>query len=184
MNFKKYIGATIGFCIAATSLYGCSPAQNRAPDGRNQSYNVPGQRLSITRQATPPTVQPSPSALPNVMQSVPQTVLDTSQRADNIKSKLSQMPEVKQAHVAIVGNNALVGISPTNTSQDANVLKSKVVDTVKSVDKGVAQVTVSESPDIMARIGNLSNDLVNRRPMNEVTAEFNQIVKSIVPMSR
>lgn len=106
---------------------------------------------------------------------------EMKQKSDNITNQLKAMPEVDQANVMVTGNTCLVGYSPTNTQGDPNARKNMVIQKVKQIDPTVNNVVASESQDIMNRINQLMNDMVNNRPMDEVNREVMQLIKTVSP---
>lgn len=153
-------------------------------------FPVPGQRMGITPGITQPSPTPGPTIPKDVGVPVPNSspppdsIQDGRQKAENIRKQLLTMQELRDANVIVVGNAALVAFTPQNPSTDADTMKNMVISRVKQIDTGITNVTCSQSADVMNQVGKLYNDMANHRPMNEVTNDFNQIIKNIAPASR
>lgn len=191
MGFKKFAAISMaGICISAASLCGCAGRgrtidQYNTPVPQQQGLNgqnlgagmttpVPGQRLSTT---------PMGGTNPLDLQRLPQNMQNNRQQSENIKNQVEGMAEVDKASCSVVGNNAVVGYTPSNPSQDVNATKNMIIDKVKQLDNNITNVTVSESPEVMDRIGRIFNDMGSNRPADEISEEFNQLIRSITPAS-
>jgi YhcN/YlaJ family sporulation lipoprotein len=179
------------------------PLRNQPPI-QNQRLNYPG-RVAATNPpgATPqprviaqPGVIPQPGLIPQptgILQpngtpqptGTPQNVtLVDRQKSDKVAKQLIKMNELRRVGVIVTGNTALVGYSPSKTIKDVNATKTRIADKVKKIDPSITNVVVSESADIMTRINNLTSDVANNRPGNEVGNEVNQLIQSVVPKVR
>ncbi len=98
----------------------------------------------------------------------------------SLKSQVKSIPQVKDANVVVLGNTALVACNPSTAAADANALRDAVTKKIKSSDPSIKNVLVTESPDMVASINQMFNNMTNR-PMNEVTRDFNQLVRQIAP---
>lgn len=111
-------------------------------------------------------------------------IKDYKVKADKIKKQLESMKEVKNAHVMVVGSNALVGFKALSSVGNSGAKKDMIIRKVKEADPSIQNVTVSESPEIMNRVSKLYNDMVNRMKANEVVDEFNKMLRAVSPVSR
>lgn len=133
-----------------------------------------------------PNVQVPNVQLPNVQ--APNTALDNAsnnnmrEKSMSIKNQVKNLPQVKDANVVVLGNTALVACNPNTGTMDANALRDAVTKRVKSFDPSIKNVLVTDSPDMMANINKMINNMSNR-PMNEITQDFNQLVRQIAPVT-
>jgi YhcN/YlaJ family sporulation lipoprotein len=202
MRFKKVeITLLTGICMISAMMSACTtngrtvnPARNMQISGTNSVTPAPytGQRLSINPRtnnsriiATPDTsLSATPGIINSDMQLPANNNKDNTQRAVEIKNRLAAMGELNKVNVFVIGNAALVGYSPSSPSSDIGAVKNMIINKVKETDRGITNVTVSESADVMSRINSLTNDMTNKRPMTEITNDFNNIIKSIAPVNR
>ncbi len=101
-------------------------------------------------------------------------MLPNQQKAAQIKTQLDKMTGVKDAHVIVMGNTALVGCKTTG---NLNAVRDRITRTVKQADNTITSVTVSNSPDVMNRMSRLSSDITSNRPINTIMNEFNKLVR-------
>ncbi len=111
-----------------------------------------------------------------------QSNADNNKRAENIKSRLKEIPEVDDANCLVSGDTVVVGYKPSDGSNDANTTKNKIIDLVKQIDNNADTVAVSESGDVMTKINNLVNDVQNKS-ISDIDAEIRQILQKINPVT-
>jgi len=114
-------------------------------------------------------------------QIMPQPVGFDWQKADNIKRQLGNFGGIHQINTVVNGNTAIVGYRPTAGSGNQNAVKNDIVNKVKQVDGSIIHVIVTDSADLSAKIGQLSNDIKKGMPISETTGRFNQLIRSINP---
>lgn len=105
-------------------------------------------------------------------------------KSEKIKAQLEKMSGVDDVSVIVLGNTALVGCDINNNANNNRTgntddLRNKIVQQVKSLDKSVTNCIVTDKPEILERINALGNDITNGKPGNEITDEFNRIIRSI-----
>jgi YhcN/YlaJ family sporulation lipoprotein len=122
----------------------------------------------------------------------PRTILDTTpgayvndmntmqSKSQNIEKQIKNLPNIKDANVMVVGNTALVACSPDTTSVDTNALRNSITQKVKSVDPSINNVVITESSDMMANVRQMLSDM-NNRSMNQITNDFNNLIRQITP---
>ncbi|WP_010248069.1 YhcN/YlaJ family sporulation lipoprotein [Acetivibrio cellulolyticus] len=119
-----------------------------------------------------------------VVSPVPGAPVNTSynmtERAMSIKSQVKNVPQVKDANVIVVGDTALVACSPSNAAANTDALKKAVTQRVKSFDPTITKVVVSESPDMMTNVNQMYNNLTTKS-INQITQDFNNLIKQITP---
>lgn len=165
-------------------------ADPNAPDGRQPGLmggpiGAPGANRPGAQGNVPDARINNPGAVNPLGLDAPQPITaNLKQRSENIKTQLKNMREIDQANVIVIENTALVGYKPSRGVRDMEATRNMIADKVKAVDTGVAHVVISESTDIMTRIGKLANDIANNRPMNEVNTEAKQIIQKVNPTMR
>ncbi len=115
----------------------------------------------------------------------PDTAFDNNtnnmrEKSLTIKSYVENLPEVKDANVVVLGNTAVVACNPSTGTVNSTALRDAITQRVKSSDTSIKNVLVTESPDMMANLDQMFNNMTNR-PMNEISRDFNQLVRQISP---
>lgn len=192
----------LGFCMLVLPLSGCAPAdRNRDTTPGQAATPVPGQNLTgqNLQGVNPPgvyptqdrmgvlggTPAPNQAAQPAPQLTTPQATMQTyNQRATNIRNQLATMNEIARVNAIVIDNTAVVGFTPKNTGADMNTLKRMIAERVRQIDPAVTNVTVSETADTMNKVNQLSNDMTNNRPINEIRTEVNQLMQRIAPTLR
>lgn len=136
-------------------------------NGRNSLNNGLNNRLNNT----------------NLVPDNTESAANSSKRAEDIKSKLKEMPEVDDANCLVSGNTVVVGYKPSGKSKDVNTTKNKIIDMVKQIDKSANTVAVSESGDIMTKINNLTSRIQDKS-ISDIDQEIRQILQKINPVTR
>ncbi|HHV28013.1 MAG TPA: sporulation protein [Clostridium sp.] len=109
---------------------------------------------------------------------------DMRLKSANITSQLAATPEIGQANVLVVGDSCLVAYSPQQAQGDANARKNMVINKVKEIDPSITNVIVSESSDIMNKITQITNDMANNKPMDQINNEIMQLMNQAAPASK
>jgi len=143
------------------------------PDKNNPMDNMFG----ITNE-NPGT---NPQAIqPQQLQSPQQTdMVSYKQKADNISAQVAGLKEVEEAHSVVIGNTCLVGYKPSRDSKNTESTRNLITNKVKSLDRTIDNVVVTESGDVIERIKKLSSDIAGNKPMDQINNEFMQLLKSI-----
>lgn len=95
-----------------------------------------------------------------------------------IKSQVENLSKIKEAKVVVVGDTAIVAITPGSNTDNPDTLRTAVTERVKSSEPSIKNVLVTESPDMMANINQMFNNMTNR-PADEINRDFNKLVKDL-----
>lgn len=101
-------------------------------------------------------------------------------KSQNIEKQVKNLTNVKDANVMVVGNTALVACNPNTTAVDTNALRTSITQKVKSVDPSITNVVVTESADMMTNVKQMFSNM-NNKSMNQITQDFNNMLKQITP---
>jgi hypothetical protein len=110
-------------------------------------------------------------------------MMDDRQRTLSIKKQLETMNGIKNVKVACSGDDAVVAYEPAATESDRDALNRTIVQKVKSMDRNIKNCTASDDPNMRAKVGQLYTDIVNNKPMSEVSGEVQKLMSSIKPAS-
>ena len=182
IRIKNAAALTTTLCIFATNLIGCNTATRTVPPN---NQNIAQLRQQVTGTApnnlTSPIPVTSPLPTPGLNQTFPQTSPTgfNAQRADNISKQLSKMKEIKNPHVVVYDNTALIGYTLTKSAKDAAKVKDMVSSKVKQVDKSITNVSATNSNDMVTKIKQLKTGTSNNTPMAELRNSFNKLVGNI-----
>lgn len=110
----------------------------------------------------------------------------TNDQATRIANRVKELKEVRNATVAISGNQCLVGVTTTDNVEGrmTTSLKDKIDRTVKEADTNITTVHVTASPDLYKRIENIGNGIRDGRPLSGFAAEVEELIRRITPTSR
>jgi spore cortex protein len=106
--------------------------------------------------------------------------------ADEAAKKIADLKEVDRANVIVTDNNAYVAVNTENNSSErvAKDIEEKISRIVKSTDRDIDNVYVSQDPDFFNRMTTYSNDIRNGRPIEGFFDEFGNTVRRIFPTER
>ncbi len=107
-------------------------------------------------------------------------VNDMRSKSQNIERQVANLTNVKDANVMVVGNTALVACSPNTTGVDTNALRNSITQKVKSIDPSITNVVVTESADVMTNVKQMFSNM-NNKSMNQITQDFNNMLRQITP---
>lgn len=107
-------------------------------------------------------------------------VNDMRNKSQNIERQVENLANVRAANVMVVGNTALVACDPSTTTVDTNALRTAITQKVKSIDPSIANVVVTESADARTNINQMFSNM-NNKSMNQITQDFNNMIKQITP---
>lgn len=108
------------------------------------------------------------------------TMTDMQTKSLNIERQLESLANVKDASVMVVGNTALVACNPASTGVDMTTLRNSITQKVKSVDPSITNVVITESADVRTSIQQLFSNM-NNKSINQITQEFNKLIRDITP---
>jgi len=198
-NLKMALSAFAGVCLITTLLGACAQAGTERAPGQNNGRSLgitQGQRLNRNNLMNATTPYGNMAGTPygnmagatpegaNLAQTTPgganmtQTTPDR-QKADNIRRQLMNMNGVADANVIVMGNTALVGYKPSGNTGNTKAVKDSIVNKCKQTDRTITNVTVSESPDIMARMSRLGTNVSNNGTVNNFADEFNKLINGL-----
>ena len=162
------------------NLTGESPRNATPMNMGGRTTNPPGADM-LSAPGQPNTAgQQNNQGQPNT--AAPQQLeQDNRVRSEQITNQLKQMRELNNANCVVMGDTALVGYNGSYAAKDVNATKDMIANKVKQIDPAIENVVVSESTNIMNRVNKLYNNMRGNTPANQVTSEFNNIVKSIAP---
>ncbi|MBV7508714.1 YhcN/YlaJ family sporulation lipoprotein [Bacillus sp. sid0103] len=106
--------------------------------------------------------------------------------ADDAAKKVADLPEVDTANVIVTENNAYVAVklSPTSRSKGTYNIEHKISQRVKSTDRDINNVYVSENPDFYDRMNTYASDIRNGRPVSGFFNEFTETIRRVFPKSK
>lgn len=159
-----------------------APQGQNAPGGRNIQQIIPGPNQ---QQMIPGKNQPNNAGTNNQGLRISQDqIADSQKKSDRIRKQLVQMREVDEANVLVVGNTCIVGYKPARTLIDTEATKKEIADRVKAMDNSITNCAVSESGDVMSRVGRISQDITNNRNIDNANNEINELISRIIPTVR
>ncbi|MDR4947901.1 YhcN/YlaJ family sporulation lipoprotein [Neobacillus cucumis] len=106
--------------------------------------------------------------------------------ADNAAKKVADLPEVDTANVIVTNNNAYVAVklSPTSRNKGTYHIEHKISQRVKSTDRDIDNVYVSENPDFYDRINTYASDIRNGKPVSGFFNEFTETIRRVFPKAK
>ena len=106
--------------------------------------------------------------------------------ADDVAKKVTDLKEVDTANVIVTENNAYVAVklSPTSQNEDTNSIEHKISQRVKSTDRDIDNVYVSENPDFYDRMNTYASDIRNGRPISGFFNEFTETIRRVFPKAK
>ncbi|MFP5108980.1 YhcN/YlaJ family sporulation lipoprotein [Neobacillus sp. C211] len=106
--------------------------------------------------------------------------------ADVAAKKVTDLKEVDTANVIVTENNAYVAVklSPTSQNEDTNSIEHKISQRVKSTDRDIDNVYVSENPDFYDRMNTYASDIRNGRPISGFFNEFTETIRRVFPKAK
>ena len=106
--------------------------------------------------------------------------------ADQAAKKIADLKEVDRANVIVTDNNAYVAVHTGNDINDrvAKDVEDKISRIVKSTDRDIENVYVSQDPDFFNRLTTYTNDIQRGRPIEGFFDEFGEMVRRVFPTNR
>ena len=190
---KRFKMMATGLAVACflTSMTGCVAA-NRTPQGMTTPGTVTRQGTNLSQQLTrgvnPNTMIPGTN-LGNLT-STPGTTTTPGrinlqplafdvQKADHIMKNIGNIDGSRDIKAIVNGSTALVSYTPSGTMRNTLATKSAIVKKVKSLDRTITNVVVTESADIISRMNRLSNDIKSSKVGSSLNNTFNQLVQKV-----
>nr|WP_244889036.1 YhcN/YlaJ family sporulation lipoprotein [Neobacillus drentensis] len=86
----------------------------------------------------------------------------------------------------VSSNNAYVAVklSPTSQNENTNSIEHKISQRVKSTERDIDNVYVSENPDFYDRMNTYASDIRNGRPISGFFNEFTETIRRVFPKSK
>ena len=154
----------IAFLIFSIDLTGCARNNVNKNDLVNRDQNVTRNNINNVRDNN-----------------------DSRMRvADDAAKKVTDLKEVDTANVIVTENNAYVAVklSPTSQNEDTNSIEHKISQRVKSTDRDIDNVYVSENPDFYDRMNTYASDIRNGRPISGFFNEFTETIRRVFPKAK
>ena len=155
-------------------------ANNGINNGLTNGTNN-GTTIGRDGAVAPPGTNTGQTRTPQLQQD---SLADYGRRADIIRDKLEAMNEVENVTVVVMGNNALVGYTSSNKSRNNDTTKNAIIKKVKDTDKAIENVTVTDALDLTKQLNRISEDIRNNRPIDQINASIDKIMRQITPNSR
>ena len=105
---------------------------------------------------------------------------DLRNRAEKIEQQLESLANVNDASVMVVGDTALVAYNPKSTGVDITNLRNTITQRVKSIDPSITNVVITESANVKQSIQQMFGNM-NNKSMDQITQEFNKMVRELTP---
>lgn len=107
--------------------------------------------------------------------------------AEEARVAAQSVSGVGRAHVVYLGNVALVGIEPANTTGmqpgSNGALEKQVGDAVRAKVPGITQVYVTTKPDLVGSLQRISQGVTAGQPLTSFTAEISRLLAQLAPAS-
>ncbi|MDR7870032.1 MAG: YhcN/YlaJ family sporulation lipoprotein [Tissierellaceae bacterium] len=103
-------------------------------------------------------------------------------RANEVATKIADLPEVDKASVVITEDTALVGCSLRGNTQGTmtNALRQKIRGIVKDT-VNVDNVSITTDPNMTGRIRTMSNSILQGNPIEGFAEEIRTLIRDITP---
>lgn len=189
-KFKMMAAGLAAVCFM-TSMSGCAPS-NRMPQGTtiNGTITRQGTNLAqeLTRGVNPNSMvpgtgtgnltgNPGTTVVPGRINTKP-LAFDV-QKSNNIMKNMGTIDGTRNIKAIVNGSTALVGYTPSGTMRNTLATKSAITKKVKSLDKSITNVVVTDSADIMNSINRLANDIKSNKVGSSLNNTFNQLVNKV-----
>lgn len=106
--------------------------------------------------------------------------------ADDAAKKVADLEEIKYANVIVTNNNAYAAVVLEGDPKGklSNEVKDKVADQVRSTDRDINNVYVSENPDFFDRMKDYGDKIRSGEPVAGLGDEFNVMIKRVFPQAK
>lgn len=205
MSKFRMMAAGLAAACFLTTMSGCMAA-NRTPQGTTTPGTLTPQGLNqnLARGVTPNTVIPGTGSnlttYPGTTTVIPGTGSNLTtypgttttpgrinltpltfdiQKADHIVRNIGKVDGIRNIKAVVNGNTALVGYTPSGTMRNTLATKNAIVAKVKSLDRSITNVVVTDSADLTNKITKLSNDIKSNKVGTSLNNTFNQLVKKV-----
>lgn len=105
------------------------------------------------------------------------------ERADKIVNQLNKMEEIGEVNAVVNDDTAIVVYAPKNPNNASNDIDNMVAEKVRSIDNTITKVEVSHSSDVRTKVNELTDNIANDEPMEELNNMFEQLMRTINPRS-
>lgn len=139
--------------------------------------------VGCNSNATPPSNNDNNDTTIQTQQVKPQSITSNQDEAIAHLEKLAKGIEgVEDAHVVIIGNNAIVGINvdPNLERSRVGTIKYSVAEAFRNDSYGVNAIVTADI-DLGTRIAEIGDDIRAGRPLQGIAEELADIVGRIVP---
>lgn len=104
-------------------------------------------------------------------------------RTDKIITQLNKVEGISEVNAVVNDNTAIVVYTPRDTNSDLDETDNMVAEKVKDIDNKITKVKVSHSADVMTKVKELTNNIANNKPVEELNNMFEQLMRTINPQS-
>lgn len=106
--------------------------------------------------------------------------------ADEAATKVADLKEVDTANVIVTENNAYVAVklAPSSRNKMTTKIEKKISNRVKSVDRDIDNVYVSENPDFYDRMNEYASDIRNGKPISGFFNQFAETIRRVFPKAK
>jgi YhcN/YlaJ family sporulation lipoprotein len=105
------------------------------------------------------------------------------ERADKIVNQLNKIEGIDEINAIVNGNTAVVVYTLKNTKNTEDNIDSMIEEKVKNADKSITKVEISHSDSAMTKIKELTNNIRENKPVEELNNIFEQLMRTINPRS-
>jgi hypothetical protein len=191
MSKFRMMAAGLAVACCLTTMSGCV-ATNRTPQGTTTPGTITRQGTNLSQQLTrgtnPNSMMPgtglnnlttNPGATTVPGRVIVQPLAFNVQKADYIVKNMGKIDGARDTKAIVNGNTALVSYTPSGTMRNTLATKSAIVKKVKSLDRTVTNVIVTESVDIRSGMAKLMNDIKSNKVGSSLNNTFNQLVQKV-----
>lgn len=106
--------------------------------------------------------------------------------ADQAAKKIADLPEVDTANVIVTENNAYVAVKLSSTSRNKFTpsIEKKISQRVKSTDRDIDHVYISENPDFYNRMNTYAADIRSGKPVSGFFNQFTETIRRMFPKEK
>ena len=105
------------------------------------------------------------------------------ERADKIINQLEKIDGIDEVSAVLNGKTDVVVYNPTDPDNTSNEIDTMIAGKVKDVDKSITKVEISHSSSAMTKIKELTDNIRQNKPMEELNDMFQQLMRTINPQS-
>lgn len=196
MSKFRTMAAGLAVACCLTTMSGCV-AVNRTPQGTTTPGTITRQGTNLSQQltrgtnpnlmvpgtgtnnltTTPGITTPGTTTVPGRV--MVQPLAFNVQKSDHITKNIGNVDGARNIKAIVNGTTALVGYTPSGTMRNTLATKSAIVKKVKTLDKSITNVVVTDSTTIMGSINKLANDIRSNKVGSSLNNTFNQLVQKV-----